>query len=77
MEEYGPEKALGILASTRIIMMGNAYGIAYGCLKSRLKGNPVDGSSITNELGILLGSMVMMPVALISGVFHSKKNQKK
>lgn len=65
VEEYGSKKANGVLAATRMIMMGNAYGIAFGCLRNRLKGNPVQESRFLNEIGILVGSLFIMPVALV------------
>lgn len=70
-DEYGLEKAKGILAATRMIMMGNAYGIAYGCLKGRLKRKPVEGSSLRSEMGILVGSIVLIPMAMISCLFRT------
>lgn len=71
--EYGAQKAGAILAATRMIMMGNAYGIAYGCLKERLKGRPVKGSRLSHELGILAGSIVLIPIAMISGLVNPEK----
>ncbi len=78
VEEYGIEKARAILASARMIMMGNVYGIAYRCLANRLKGKAVEGSSPLSELGILLGSIVLIPAALINILLNKiyKKNPK-
>jgi AhpD family alkylhydroperoxidase len=53
-ENYGEQRALGILASTRIIMMGNAFGIVLGSFKNRLKGKPDEGSRLGYELSVLL-----------------------
>jgi AhpD family alkylhydroperoxidase len=72
MDEYGFEKAKGILAATRIIMMGNAYGIAYGCLKSRLMGKKIEGSSLLSELGIMFGSIFLIPIAMVLSLFHKE-----
>jgi len=59
---YGEKKALGILAATRMIMMGNAMGIAAGNLWSRLKFKPVKGSLLVNELLILISCLPFMVV---------------
>ncbi len=42
IQNYGQTKGEGILAIIRMIMMGNAYGIAYGAFKkNRIKGHSV------------------------------------
>ncbi|MEA1884813.1 MAG: carboxymuconolactone decarboxylase family protein [Thermotogota bacterium] len=61
---YGEKKALGILAATRMITMGNAMGIAAGNFWSRLKFQPVKGSKLINELLILFACI---PFPLIIG----------
>jgi AhpD family alkylhydroperoxidase len=72
IEEYGIEKAYGILANIRIIMMGNAYGIAYGCLKERLSRRKVKGSKLLTELLVLASIVVLLPVLLIKNIFTKK-----
>ena len=47
-----------------MIMMGNAYGIAYGSLIKRFKGNPDKRSSLTYELAVVLASVTFIPLAL-------------
>ena len=59
---YGEKKALGILGVTRMIMMGNAMGIAAGNFWSRLKFQPVKGSLLGNELLIMLSCVPFMGV---------------
>ncbi len=72
VEEYGIEKAYGILANIRLIMMGNAYGIAYGCLKERLSRRKVKGSKLITELMTLASIVVLLPVLLIKNLFTKK-----
>lgn len=63
---YGKEKALGILAATRMIMVGNAFGIVLGSFKNRLHGKPDKESSLGYELAILL---LFVPFLLLT-VLH-------
>jgi len=75
---YGKEKAYIILAATRVIMFGNILGIAYGALKNRLKGQPVAKSNLTYELSIVIGTLILIPGALIHNLFEllvSKSNK--
>ena len=74
VEAYGKEKAFGILAVTRAIMFGNAYGIAAGALWSRIKGKPVCGSTLFQELVISFSVFVLVPFAMIRGLFVSRHN---
>lgn len=64
---YGSEVATQIIAVIKTIMVGNAYGIAYGTLKLRLKGDPVNQSSLKRELAILSfpALVVLAPVVFI------------
>lgn len=72
IEEYGKDMAYGILANIRIIMMGNAHGIAYGCLKERLKGHKVKGSKLITELTILSSIIILVPLIMIKSIFTKK-----
>jgi AhpD family alkylhydroperoxidase len=69
---YGTSLALGILGSIRVIMMGNAFGIAVSSFFNRLKGKPDPRSSLLYETSMILGT-VLMPIsfihALISNLF--------
>lgn len=60
-DSYGEEKAKGILASIRVIMMGNVYGMAYGSLKNRLKGKNKNRTKLSNDLGILFSVIILIP----------------
>ena len=65
VKQYGFETAEGILAAIRVIMMGNAYGIASGALLSRLKFKPIKSSNIFNEISVTLSILLFAPVLLI------------
>ncbi len=62
---YGVEKARDILASIRIIMVGNIHGISIDALQSRLRGKKMQGSKLSSEMVIFLGIFIMIPVAIV------------
>ena len=75
--EYGKKLALGILASARIIMMGNAIGIPIGLFVGRFKkGDKDERRNIWYELSIIFGMFIIIPVAaihaLICAIFRTK-----
>jgi AhpD family alkylhydroperoxidase len=65
VEAYGTRKAFGILGAARVMMIGNAYGIAAGAFLGRLRGRPVAKSSLFYEVGMLSLVIVFVPVALV------------
>ena len=71
--EYGEEKARIILSAAQIMIAGNIYGIPYSAFQSRLKGKPYKGSSLIYELGMLIVGFILLPIALIHGLFRSNK----
>lgn len=78
VQHYGMQKATDILANIRVIMAGNIHGIALDALLRRLKGEKMKGSKLSNELGIFLGIIVMIPIAVIQiGIENLFKNIKK
>ncbi len=62
---YGRPKALGILGAVRVMMMGNTYGIPWSSFFKRLKGKPDKRSSLPYELGMLVCSILFVPVAAV------------
>jgi len=62
MDIYGEEKAQAILAFTKVIMMGNVYGIAVSALLNRIIGKPVKKSRFLDELGIVFGVIFFIPI---------------
>ncbi len=65
VEEYGEDRALGILGAVRMIMWGNAVGIPWSALLSRLRGAPYPRSSLRYEIGTVLADAAVMPVAVM------------
>ena len=74
---YGEEKALAILATTRVIMMGNVHGIGASALLSRFKGKAIEKSSLHYELGIIFSVIPYIPTALIRNLMKSKNDKRK
>lgn len=64
VEVYGKQRAEAILANVRMIMFGNAYGIAWGSLINRFKGNPDERSNILYEMAMVLSTITFIPVAI-------------
>ena len=60
---YSKDKALGILAATRVIMLGNASGIPLSSFSKRIKGKNDDRLSLGYELMIILGSFFVFTIA--------------
>lgn len=69
VEIYGQRKALGILGATRVIMTGNAFGLAYGALKNRLAGKPDSRNSLLYEIAMLFIIIPFLPVAIVHMLF--------
>ncbi|MFA9391158.1 MAG: carboxymuconolactone decarboxylase family protein [Prolixibacteraceae bacterium] len=65
VQHYGKQKAADILSNIRVIMAANIHGIALDALQSRLKGKKMKDSKLSNELGISLGILVLIPIAII------------
>lgn len=71
VKEYGEEKAKIILSASQIMITGNIYGIPYSAFQSRLKGKVYKDSSLFYELGMLIGGIIILPIALIHGVLRA------
>lgn len=66
VNEYGIEKALGILASIRIITVGNVYGIALGSFISRFKKDKSKRDLRTNLFYELIQLISFIPFTIIA-----------
>jgi AhpD family alkylhydroperoxidase len=64
-DTYGQARARGILGAVRVMMIANAYGIAWGAFARRLAGRPVATSSLLVELAMLVSIVVFLPVAML------------
>lgn len=66
---YGEEMAIQIREYIRMIMVGNTWGNAFDALRIRMKGKPVDSSTLGSELGVILGPLWMIPFIALSRLF--------
>ncbi|HLR03214.1 MAG TPA: carboxymuconolactone decarboxylase family protein [Virgibacillus sp.] len=71
VQEYGNDKALGVLGAIRMIMAGNAYGIAISAFKNRMKGKKVKQTSLSYELKMILSLIPAMPLVLIHSIISN------
>ena len=67
VEIYGLQKAKGILGAIRIMMFGNAAGIAWGSFVNRFKKEKEtdERSGLIYEIGIIIGTIIYLPIAFI------------
>jgi AhpD family alkylhydroperoxidase len=70
LEIYGKSQAKGILGSIRVIMIGNAYGIAWSSFFNRLRGKSDPRSSLLYETSMILGT-VLIPISLIHALISN------
>ncbi|HQW31337.1 MAG TPA: carboxymuconolactone decarboxylase family protein [Flavobacteriales bacterium] len=70
VREYGEKKARIMLAAAQVMIAGNMYGIPYSAFQSRLKGKPFKDSSLFFELGMLIGGVLCLPVAILHAVLR-------
>nr|WP_321227950.1 carboxymuconolactone decarboxylase family protein [uncultured Psychroserpens sp.] len=70
VKEYGEKKTLVILSVIQIITVGNMLGIPFSAFQSRLKGKPYKDSSMFFELGTLITSIFLLPIAIIHGLLR-------
>ncbi len=74
-EAYGESKAGAIIAYVRAIMIGNAWGNMFDALRYRIKGSPVDGLTFSDEVSVILGPLVMIPLLLFRKGMHRLSSQ--
>ena len=67
VKEYGQEKARIILSAAQMMIAGNMFGIPFSAYQSRRTGNPFKESTLDYELGMLIGGILVLPIAL----FHA------
>jgi len=61
LETYGETGARGVLAVTRMIMLGNAVGIPSGSFINRFRKRPDPRSNLAYELFMMLALVVLLP----------------
>ncbi|SEL37153.1 hypothetical protein [Carnobacterium iners] len=58
-------KAKGILASIRVMMLGNVIGIPWSSFTNRIKGKPDERSNLLYEISMILRTFLFIPIALV------------
>lgn len=71
VERYKIEKAEGILGAIRMIMLGNAYGVPWSSFFNRFKGKPDPRSNVLYEIGMMICSIVFIPVGLVHALLSN------
>ena len=74
VREYSETGAYGILAVTRMIMMGNAIGIPSGSFLLRFRGKADPRSNVFYELMMMLAMVVFIPLAGLTAVILNLLN---
>ena len=64
---YGETDAYGILAATRMIMMGNAFGIVWGSFFNRFRGKADARSNLWYELAQIICTVPLV----LAGMLHA------
>ena len=70
IKEYGQEKARIILSAAQIMISGNMFGIPFSAYQSRRRGKPFKGSTLGYELGMLIGGILVLPIALLHALLR-------
>ena len=65
VEDYGETGAYGVLAATRMIMMGNVFGIVWGSFFNRFRGKADPRSNLLYEIAQLLCTVPFMLAAAV------------
>jgi AhpD family alkylhydroperoxidase len=65
VDTYGPDAARDIQSYVRVITFANLWGNTLDALWSRFAGRPAPDSSLGQELGVLLGSLLLIPASLV------------
>ena len=71
IDHYGKVKAEAILSATRIIMFGNCFGLALSALKSRMRGERIEGSSLGYEVGMLASLIFIIPIGSLQALLEA------
>ena len=70
VKEYGEEQASVMLSAVQLILAGNMYGIPLSAFQSRIQGHVYKDSSLFYELGMLVGGIACLPIALVNGILR-------
>ena len=67
VEEYGEKEARIIISAAQTMIAGNIFGIPFSALLSRFQGKPYKDSSLFYELGMEIGGIIVLPIAIVHG----------
>ena len=70
VEEYGEKEARIILSAAQTMIAGNMFGIPFSALLSRFQGKPYKDSSLFYELGMEIGGIIALPIAIVHGLLR-------
>ena len=70
-DAYGEKKSRVIMAYIRAIMVGNAWGNMFDALRFRIKGSPASGISFLDELVVIFGPILFIPLVVLN-IFINK-----
>jgi AhpD family alkylhydroperoxidase len=73
LDAYGLKKSRAIVAYIRAIMIGNAWGNMFDALRSRIKGSPMAGFSFCDEMGVIIGPVIFIPLIAINRLFKKQE----
>jgi len=72
-ENYGEETAREIIAYTRAIMVGNAWGNMFDSLLYRIRGKSNREVTFADEIGVMFGPFIMIPALFTRKLFSRGK----
>ena len=70
LKEYDTQKAQIILSAVQMMITGNMFGIPLSAYQSRRRGKPFKESSLGYELGMMIGGILVLPIALIHALLR-------
>ena len=70
VEICGPNTARDLMVWIRLISLANLWGNTFDVLMSRIGGHPVSDSNLWQELGVVLGWVVIVPTCAARLPFH-------
>lgn len=73
--EYGKDKAMIILAFTRMMNMANIYGIAISAIRDRFKGKPSGKTGLFYEISIIFAIFIYIPIAIVHALIEKLRKK--
>ena len=69
-DAYGEKKSRVLMAYICAIMVGNAWGNMFDALRFRIKGLPASGITFCDELAVIFGPVVFIPLIVLIKVIN-------